>query len=151
MVGVLVLAGCPAKQVPQRPVAQLAADAPETQSAAVEIRSGIWRYTTRGIIENLPAKRGVARDLAIHHEPLVAFYSKDGTNVGMKAMVMDFPSIAPDVSLEGLAVGDVVVFDFVVDWKSRDVWTVTRLAKLPKDTPLNFQVPAPAPGPGPDK
>jgi hypothetical protein len=137
-----VLAACPAKQAPGVPT--IAADTPDARHKASEIRKGIWRYTTRGAIARLPANTGLAQDLAIHHEALPEFHNQDGANVGMVSMEMDFPSIAPGVSLEGLATGDIVVFDFEVDWKSRDVWTVTRLAKLPQETKLNF-------GPAQDK
>jgi len=119
-------------------VASIAPGDPQAQIGAKELRPGVWRYTTRGRIERLPKATGIARDLAIHHEALTAFYNREGKDVGMGVMVMDFPSIAPGVSLEGLAVGDAVVFDFDVDWSSQDVWTVTRLKRLPNDTPLDL-------------
>lgn len=134
---ILALASCDSKQ-PATPVPTISADSPAAQHKAIEIRPGVWRYTTRGEITRLPGKTGLAQDMAIHHEALADFYNRDGSNPGMPTMEMDFPSIAPGVSLEGLAVGDIVVFDFDVDWKSRDFWTVTRIAKLPPGTPLKF-------------
>jgi hypothetical protein len=143
------LAGCPASRT-ATPVPTAPADAPESQRAAKELRPGIWRYTTRGVVTRLPAATGLARDLSIHHEALTAFHTRDGRNAGMNAMEMEFPSIAPGVSLEGLKLHDLVVFDFDVDWDSRDVWTVTRLVKLPEGTPLKFDSPSPtAPPPTP--
>lgn len=135
-----LLTSCGSKR-PAAPVPAISADSPDAQHKAIEIRPGIWRYTTRGEITRLPGKTGLAQDMAIHHEALADFHSRDGSNTGMPTMEMDFPSIAPGVPLEGLAVGDTVVFDFDVDWKSRDIWTVTRLAKLPSGTPLNFGPP----------
>ena len=136
--GMCVLHGCEKQVPPPAPVEAIAVDAPEAQLAARELSPGIWRYTTRGRIERLPKAAGIERDLAIHHEALTAFYNAKGENIGMDVMVMDFPSIAPGVSLEGLAVGDVVVFDFDVDWSSQDVWTITRLKRLPKDMQLEL-------------
>ena len=147
--GAIVVCGlpvaCEQRLRPKPPVESIAPDAPEAQRGAQSLSPGIWRYTTRGRIERLPKATGVARDLAIHHEALTAFYARDGSNVGMKEMVMDFPTIAPGVSLEGLALDDVVVFDFDVAWASRDVWTVTRIKRLPKDTPLALTPPSAAP------
>lgn len=77
--------------------------------------------------------------MEIRHEALVAFYKKDGENEGMGSMPMDFPTLASDVSLVGVEVGDKVAFDFDVDWATKDIWVVTRLAKLPKETPLSFE------------
>lgn len=139
----LTLWGCAKNAPPPTPVQEIAADSPEAQRGAKELRPGIWRYTTRGRIDRMPKSTGIARDLAIHHEALTAFYNREGKNVGMQVMVMDFPSIAAGVSLDGLKVGDVVVFDFDVDWASKDVWTVTRLKRLPHDTPLDLAAPPP--------
>jgi len=133
----LTLVGCQ-RSAPPSPVEAIGADAPEAQRGAKQLSPGVWRYTTRGRIERLPRATGIERDLAIYHEALTAFYNRDGKDVGMDVMVMDFPSIAPGVSLEGLVAGDVVVFDFDVDWSSQDVWTVTRLKRLPSNTPLEL-------------
>lgn len=132
-----LLASCDSKR-PPGPVPTISADAPEAQHKTIEVRPGVWRYTTRGVIARLPGTTGLTQDMAIHHEALPQFHGHDGEVAPMPEMEMDFPTIAPGVSLVGLAVGDTVVFDFEVDWKSRDFWTVTRLAKLPPGTPLKF-------------
>jgi len=126
--------------------AALDADSPAAQPGAVKLPSGAWRYTIRGRIVALPKTSGVSRDLQIHHEQLAAFYDRAGKDVGMKEMVMDFPSIAPEVSLGALAAGDAVVFDLDVDWTVRDfskVYVVTRLAKLSSDAKLRLSEEAP--------
>ncbi len=126
--------------------ATLDANSPLAQPGAVKLASGAWRYTIRGRIVSLPKAAGVSRDLQIHHEQLAAFYDRAGKDVGMKEMIMDFPSIAPGVPLEALAPGDAVVFDLEVDWSVRDftkVYVVTRLAKLSADARLRLSEEAP--------
>lgn len=135
------LVGC--ERVPRAasaPVPTVLPDAPEAQAAATRVRPGIniWRYTARGEVKSLPKATGIDRSLRIQHEALKAFYNREGGNVGMRTMTMDFPALAPDVSLVGVSVGNKVVFDFEVDWDSRDVWVVTRLVLLPAGTTLNF-------------
>lgn len=126
--------------------APLDANSPAAQPGATKLPSGSWRYTIRGRIVALPKPTGVSRDLQIHHEALTAFYDRADKDVGMKEMVMDFPSIAPGVALDSLGPGDVVVFDLDVDWSVRDftkVYVVTRLAKLPAGTKLRLAEEAP--------
>ena len=119
----------------------IAAEAPAARPGAMRLPSGNWRYTIRGRIVALPKASGVSRDLQIHHEALAAFYDRAGKDVGMKEMIMDFPSIAPDVSLQGLGPGDPVVVDLDVDWNVRDftkVYVVTRVARLTPDAQLRL-------------
>ncbi len=143
---IALLAGCdrsapragPAPAPGRRPVA---AEAPAARPGAMRLPSGNWRYTIRGRIVALPKASGVSRDLQIHHEALAAFYDRAGKDVGMKEMIMDFPSIAPDVSLQGLGPGDPVVVDLDVDWNVRDftkVYVVTRVARLTPDAQLRL-------------
>ena len=96
-------------------------------------------YTVRGKIESLP---GASGDLALQHEPIPGFKDKDGKVSGMGTMTMPFP-LAKGVSVDGLAVGDVVEFEFSVWWQPRVSYEVTRITKLPAGTTLNF---GPAPG-----
>lgn len=139
LVGVALVVGACEKKAPAlEPVTTISADAPDAKPSVRELSPGVWRYTVRGRIDRLPKAKGVARDLAIHHEAMATFYSHKGENVTMKEMVMDFPAVAADVSLQGLAEGDAVVFDFDVDWSSKDVYVVTRLKRLPNDTGLNL-------------
>lgn len=102
------------------------------------IDTTIRHYTVRGVVANLPAQSGESRYLQIHHEQIVPFFNKRGQDVGMNEMTMDFPSLAPGVSLETIAVGDVVEFDLEVQFTREHAWTITRLVELPPDTTLRL-------------
>lgn len=93
-------------------------------------------YQTRGRIAMLPGSSPTA-ELQIHHEPIDAFVNPNGT-VGMPAMIMPFP-LAADSTLEGLAVGDAVEFEFAVWSKPGERhYEARRLRKLPPDTKLDL-------------
>lgn len=94
-------------------------------------------YTVRGKIESLPEPGKPASELRIQHEPIDNFVGQSGKVVGMDSMTMGFP-LAKGVSLEGLAVGDVVEATFEVRWKSHPRFQTTKLVKLPADTELHF-------------
>jgi len=98
-------------------------------------------YTARGTIDALPTP---SADLSIRHEPIPEFKDKDGKVIGMGTMIMPFP-LAKGVTVDGLAVGDVVEFEFSVWWEPRVAYEVTRVTKLPAGTALNFG-PAPTGG-----
>lgn len=89
----------------------------------------------KGRVSMLPAPP--AQEFMIHHEPIPGFISKEGVVVGMNEMQMPFP-LGEGVSLEGLAVGDPVEFDFTVDWTGPRTFWITRIEKLPADTALNL-------------
>lgn len=112
-----------------------------TTSAAVPAES----YTVRGVIERLPEADKPSSYLHIHHEAIPSFKS-GGKVVGMAEMAMPFP-VGTGVSLEGLQVGDRVEFTFEVQEKPRLDYHVTRITKLPPDTPLNLKIAIPAPAP----
>ena len=108
-------------------------------------------YTTRGIVERLPDPQRVGSDLHIQHEQIPEFVGRDGQVVGMRSMTMPFPTLAPDVSLDGLAVGDKVRFTFGVTWSQGTTgrvptWTVTHIEELPPDTELDLGPRPPAGG-----
>ncbi|MEI7658044.1 MAG: copper-binding protein [Phycisphaerae bacterium] len=90
--------------------------------AADDVRS----YDTLGRIVTLPSKDG-KRPLEIHHEVIPHFVGRDGTEVGMKEMIMPFHDLAPGVSLEGLKAGDAIRFTFEVRWNKSPRTLVTRL------------------------
>ncbi|MDX2131888.1 MAG: copper-binding protein [Planctomycetota bacterium] len=92
-------------------------------------------YTVRGRIDALPQPPA---PLAIHHELIPEFLDRTGKVVGMREMVMDFPDLAPGVSLEGLKAGDPIEFTFEVRWKSDPRARVTRIVRLPDDTTLEL-------------
>ena len=94
-----------------------------------------------GKILQLPDPALPASDLQIQHEPIPSFANGKGEVVGMRAMAMPFP-VAPAVSLDGLAVDDLVEFTFEVRWGEEGPrWRVTRITELPAGTTLDFGPP----------
>lgn len=96
---------------------------------------GPRRYTVRAEVVKLP-EAGGPRQVSLRHEAIDDFANAEGAVVGMNAMVMPF-DLAPELSLDGVAVGDKVEVTFAVDW-SRPSMQVERLARLPPDTALTF-------------
>lgn len=99
----------------------------------------IHSYTTRGRVAMLPDLTNPTSELRIHHEAIDDFKHGDGSPAPMKSMTMPFPP-GPGVSLDGLAVGDVVEFTFDVQWEPTPGMSVTAIRKLPGDTGLQFDV-----------
>lgn len=92
------------------------------------------QYQVRGEILRLPEPS--ARELVIRHESIPSFRDESGKVVGMEAMTMPF-TLAPEVAVEGLAVGDRIEFTLEVRWDDPKRFAlVTRLAKLPEGTRL---------------
>lgn len=104
-------------------------------------------YTAiRGQITQLPDQNIPGSELKIRHQQIRDFKTQDGNiNInskgikGMASMTMPFPP-ADGLSLDGLVVGDKIEFDFVVNWGSKTgpSWEVTRIAKLPDDTEIDY-------------
>lgn len=95
-------------------------------------------YETRGIVTSLPEPGNPVAEFRIQHEPIDNFVNKDGVMVGMNAMDMGFPALAPGVSLEGIEVGDKVSFAFDVAWGGDPLWQVVRLSEIDPATELSF-------------
>jgi hypothetical protein len=99
-----------------------------------------------GKIVSLETSPPAAMPLTIRHEAIPDFVGSDGTvyrnndgTPGMKAMVMPFPEVAPDVSMDGFAAGDVVAFDLSVAWNgTAPTYWISGIEKLPADTELDF-------------
>ncbi len=96
----------------------------------------IATLTARGRIESLPETDNPASGLSIWHEDIPGWIHDDGSK-GMRSMPMEFP-LAPNVSLQGLAVDDKV--EFVVEqFKSGPIpHRLIRIQKLPATIELNF-------------
>jgi Cu/Ag efflux protein CusF len=103
------------------------------QSAASPART----YRVRGVIRQLPQADEAGTALPVHHEAISDFVGLSGDVEPMAAMTMAFP-VASEVSLEGLAPGDKIVFDFEVDWSAPTPAQITALDKIPPDTELSF-------------
>ena len=91
-------------------------------------------YTVRGVVMSV----GPGKAVRIHHEEISNFVIADGTVAGMTSHAMDFV-LAEGVSMEGIAEGQKVTFDFDVWWKPTPGYEITRIAALPDDTQLQLK------------
>lgn len=83
-------------------------------------------YDVAGVVESLPRDGADRREMTVAHEEIPDFVGRDGQEVGMEAMTMQFV-VAQDVDLEGVAVGDGVDLTFEVRWNDRPMLLITRL------------------------
>lgn len=102
--------------------------------------SGGRTYTVRGQVRQLPSAGNPL--ISVAHEAIDDYVDRQGEKVGMDPMTMPFP-VAEEVSLEGIATGDVVEFDLHVDWQSEDPVRVTAIRELPQGTRLEFRAAEP--------
>ena len=106
----------------------------------------------RGRVTSLPTGGALSQPLFIRHEAIPDFVGADGEvhvnadgALGMKAMEMPFPEMAPGVSFDGIDAGDPVAFDFAVAWDGRSPrYWITRVEELPADTELEIALDVPA-------
>jgi len=99
--------------------------------------SVVHRYTVRGRIVQLPDPSSPASELRIHHEAIEDFKHGDGSAAPMASMTMPFP-LAPEISLKGFEVDDVVRFSFEVQWEPSPEMHLTMIEMLSGDTVLLF-------------
>lgn len=130
-----------------------ACEAPKPAAPAGPTGEPDATYTTRGKVEMLPDPRNPASEFVVHHEPIDDFKNPNGTK-GMNSMSMPFP-LARGVSLDGIAVGDVVEITFS-HWSQPGNmgYQATKVVELPPDTKLFFgkageERPSDAPSPAP--
>ncbi len=97
----------------------------------------VHTYNLRGEIVSLPDPADPASELKIHHEAINDFKDGEGKADPMRAMTMSF-SPASDTSLDGLAVGDAVEFEFHMHWSPSVQMQADGFKKLPTGTELNF-------------
>lgn len=95
-------------------------------------------YHVRGRVQRLPDPKAASRDLWLAHEAIDAWRSRDGKIEGMDPMNMPF-TVKDGVSLDGIAVGDIVEFRLDVDWDAPEPVLVTYVKELPADTQLVFR------------
>lgn len=95
-------------------------------------------YTSRGRVESLPDPKRPTAEFIVYHEPIDDFINPNGSK-GMGSMSMPLTP-APTADLSGLKVGDIIEFDLAVwyapEFKSIESFRVTRIKKLPAETPL---------------
>lgn len=122
-------------------------DGPTAQSK-LPARSPDATYTMRARVESLPEAGKPLSEFVVFHEPVDTFFDpRAGKIVGMSSMSMPFSTLAPGVSLAGLAVDDAVEMTFAVWYKADvvdpskrviDTFAVQKLSKLPAGTELKF-------------
>lgn len=108
-------------------------------------------YTVRGQIMSMPSVGPPPTDLRIQHEHIPDFKGADGNVIvnpagvtGMRAMTMSFPLVAPEIDISGYKAGDKVAMTMQVRWvpldsgRSRALWRVVTLEKLPDDTVIDL-------------
>jgi Cu/Ag efflux protein CusF len=101
-------------------------------------------HTIRGQVVRLPDPASGDRSLTLAHEAIDNFAGRDGKVTGMDPMTMPF-TVAQGVSLDGIAVGDVVEFKLRVDWEAEGEPTeITEVKELPPGTQLVFREAKPA-------
>jgi Cu/Ag efflux protein CusF len=88
------------------------------------------RYHLRGVVAAISDV-----ELSIHHEAIPHFKDRDGHDSSMASMTMIF-GLAAGVSPASLRVGDKIAFDFDLRWSTSPALLLTKLEKLPADTPL---------------
>jgi Cu/Ag efflux protein CusF len=97
-------------------------------------------YEVRGMVRQVPEEGRPSSQLLIHHEAIPGFVDAEGQSVGMSAMTMPFPVAEPALAA-GLAPGDKVLFELVVDWGASPPLAIVRVEKLPAETVLDFTGP----------
>jgi Cu/Ag efflux protein CusF len=113
-------------------------DISESSTQEKESGASLTRtFRVRGVIRQLPQADEAGTPLLVHHEAISDFVGLSGDVEPMAAMTMAFP-IGSEVSLEGLAPGDKIVFDLEVDWSAATPAQITALDKIPPDTVLEF-------------
>ena len=93
-------------------------------------------YTLRAVVTALPNPPKQA--LRLHHEAIPNFVGHDGKVEAMDEMEMEFPFLAPEAKLDGIAVSDKVEAVMEIRWKAKEVFLLTSIRKLPADTKLNL-------------
>jgi Cu/Ag efflux protein CusF len=89
-------------------------------------------YTVRGRIADI-----TGNEVSIQHEAIDDFVNREGERVGMATMTMAFHK-PDDVSMEGIAVDDLVSFTFEVDWDGDHPMTLRAIEALPPGTQLEL-------------
>lgn len=138
--GLLALAACGLVSCKQK------AETAETQGTLSALAHPSEKYVVRGIIEALPDPADPRTQLMIHHEHIPDFKGKDGKvhvyddgTTGMKAMIMPFDTLGPDVVLDQFQVGDKIEFVLHVAREPRMSMAIMKMTKLPPDTVIRFE------------
>ncbi len=127
------------------PACKKAAETPTAKSSMNALAHPSETYTVRGIIETLPLPDDPRTQLNIHHEHIPDFKGKSGKLhayddgvTGMKAMIMAFDTLGPNVMLDQFQVGDKVEFVLNVAREPTMSMAIVKMTKLPPNTPISF-------------
>jgi len=112
------------------------AEEPEIE-VTVTVDPVVHTYTLRGEVVSLPDPADPASELRIRHEAISDFKNAKGEAEPMHAMTMSFSPASKD-TLDGIAVGDIIVFNFLMHWSPSMQMQADTIEKLPADTELNF-------------
>lgn len=93
-------------------------------------------HTVRGKVMKLPVAGEPSSSFSLFHETIPQWLRPDGTR-GMNAMIMPFP-LAKGVSIEGIAVDDLVELTVVQHPKGPVPYEATSVKKLPPETRLQL-------------
>lgn len=113
-------------------------DAGHMHAAEGTARSQVHTYDIRGEIVELPDPEDPLSGFYVRHEAIDEWVSMEGEIDPMDSMTMPFP-LADDLSLEGIAAGDKVLFTLRVAYDDDPTFQVTRIEKLPDDTVLELR------------
>lgn len=121
------------------------AETPAAKSSMNALAHPSETYAVRGIIQTMPDPADPRAQLMIHHEHIPDFKGKSGKLhvyddgiTGMKAMVMPFDTLGPNVFLEQFQVGDKVEFVLNVAREPTMSMAIVKMTKLPANTPISF-------------
>jgi len=105
-----------------------------SQVAACDTRATEPRehFTARGRVTAVSAKA-----VEIRHEALPSVRTFDGKLAPMMSMVMPFAP-SPRATIGGLAVDDIVQFDFTIHYDADPTLRLIRIEKLPPSTVLTL-------------
>lgn len=116
----------------------------EESSPASQPAGKAEHYTLRGVIVLLPKAGEPGSQFFVRHEPVKDFRDEKGKVVGMSEMTMSF-ELESSALLDGLAVGDKIQADWLVQWEPKVKSVITGIKKLPADAQMNFAPPASQP------
>ena len=100
-----------------------------------ELPAADGTYQVRGQVIDVPREEG--DNLTVHHEAIADFRDREGKPSEMESMSMPF-TVAPGVSLAGIAPGDKVEMTFEVRWEGGAPLRVVALHELPESTALDL-------------
>jgi Cu/Ag efflux protein CusF len=98
----------------------------------------VHTYDVRGVVRQLPRPAAPQPEIWIRHESISDFVDISGKVKGMDSMTMPFFP-APELSLDGIAVGDKITFTLEVDWDATPPAQLTAIEKLPAATVLEWE------------